>query len=404
MARRMVNPGQERRYVSSATRDAHALSPLRPPRRLAGDGDGESEIFYDGDEKADGVTPPRPAGGTRTRRGYAWEYDPGPPKDSRWPQLFAQTPNYRALGISVLGGKPLSDEKWRWEFGPMYYRGTLKPQAVKVFVVGQEGAQDESLSNRAFTGSTGTKMQNFLRYIGVDRSVLFMNTFVYTIHGQYAEMDGTVSPKIKWLAQSLDSPIVQHRHAMFNYMRETNGNTLQLVIGVGLAGRDSVVTWVQSLWNAQQAGLGATKCPSITKCDASVVAPKVRVLGLPHPGAASERNGGEESLTSLSTQFTKAVGVVSSWVKYNPGWLPPDPGITSRFTGYRYTNYPEPYANFPWGASFVYGDWGTTSNRRDGNQSIQVYSAEGCYNNAAKDPVPAPLSPSEAAAVSKAPQ
>src|SRR5690242_17948689 len=111
-----------------------------------GDGSGDDEFFYDGDEKADGADPPRPSGGTQSRRGASAEFDAGPPAGSRWADLFAQTPNYRGIGIRVLGGKPLSDEKFRWEFGPMYYRGRLTPQSVKVFIVGQEGAQDESLS------------------------------------------------------------------------------------------------------------------------------------------------------------------------------------------------------------------------------------------------------------------
>ena len=31
----------------------------------------------------------------------------------------------------------------------MWYRGRLTPNSVKVFVVGQEGAQDENVSNRS---------------------------------------------------------------------------------------------------------------------------------------------------------------------------------------------------------------------------------------------------------------
>lgn len=355
-----------------------------PPSDMTDPG-GDDEFFYDGDEKADGVDPPKPAAGTKTRRGPAAEYDAGPPAGSRWAELFAQVPNYRQIGIRVLGGRAFSDEKFRWEFGPMFYRGRLTPKSVKVFVVGQEGAQDESLSNRAFTGSTGTKMQNFLRALGIDRSYLFLNTFTYTIHGQYTEMDGTVTPQIRWLAQSPQSPVVKHRHSMFDYMLEQNQGTVQLVIGVGVAGRDSVVTWVQSLWDKKVPGSGATKCKSITSCDGSVVGPGVQILGLPHPGAANPRYGGDDAYTSLSSQFKRAVARVATWAKNQPGWLPMDPGITSRFGTYIYTNYPIPHRDFAFGSMDVVGDWGTTSNRRDGGQAIQVYSSEGCYNNAARD-------------------
>ena len=186
-----------------------------------------------------------------TNRGPVYEYDPGAPKDSRWPELFAQTPNYRAFGKEVIGGR---GEKFRWKMGPMWYRGNLQPGKVKVFIVGQEGAQDENVSNRSFTGSTGTRMQKFLNYLGIDRSYLFMNTFVYTITGQYSlfgedrkdEKKLEMQKRLLWLAQHEDSIVVKHRHELFDYMLETNRNSLAVVIGVGTAGKDSVATWFQS--------------------------------------------------------------------------------------------------------------------------------------------------------------
>ena len=165
------------------------------------------------------------------QRGSPAEYDSGPPKDSKWPDLFAETPNYRAYGKAIYqeaskkaGIKDDGKEKFRWIVGPMWYRGRLTPESVKVFVIGQEGAQDENVSNRTFTGSTGTKMQNFINYFGVNKSYLFMNTFSYTITGQYGERveegDSEETKKAKeirsktlfWLAQDQNSLIVQHRH------------------------------------------------------------------------------------------------------------------------------------------------------------------------------------------------
>ena len=124
-----------------------------------------------------------------SRRGSPAMFDPGPAKDSGWAELFGQAPNYRGLGIEVKKIqaernelKPEennSDEKFRWMMGPMWYRGRLGTNQVKVFVVGQEGAQDENVTNRAFTGSTGTKTQNFINHLGVYSSYVFMNTYVY---------------------------------------------------------------------------------------------------------------------------------------------------------------------------------------------------------------------------------
>jgi hypothetical protein len=81
-------------------------------------------------------------------RGDPWEHDPGPTTASGWAALFAETPNYRGLGRAVVGR-----EAFRWHHGPMFFRGRLDGSA-KVVLVGQEGAQDESLSHRSFTGGT----------------------------------------------------------------------------------------------------------------------------------------------------------------------------------------------------------------------------------------------------------
>ena len=72
--------------------------------------------------------------------------------------VVRRTPNYRGLGKAVL-----SKEAFRWHHGPMFFRGRLDGSA-RVVLVGQEGAQDESLSHRSFTGGTGARMQHFLRH------------------------------------------------------------------------------------------------------------------------------------------------------------------------------------------------------------------------------------------------
>lgn len=322
--------------------------------------------------------------GTSPARGEIYEFDPGPAKDSKWLDLFAETPNYRGIGREIIGGK---GEKFRWLFGPMFYRGRLTSESVKVFVVGQEGAQDENVSNRSFTGSTGTKMQNFLNSIGITQSYLFMNTFVYTIFGQYTNFKvepPRIEPDVKWIAQSPESPIVQHRHKMFDYMYETNKNSLALVIGVGRAGQDSVVTWIQH--KARESGLdGMQICPSANQCDASFMG-AVRILGLPHPGGASALNGGSEQGNHIERTFKQAADRVWSWMEADPDWLKSD---SSKFKipgkgSFTYKNAPVPHRDFPFGTMWSMGNSGTSSNRESerttSRESIHVFSENGCYN------------------------
>lgn len=317
-----------------------------------------------------------------TDRGNQYDFDAGAPKSSRWPDLFAETPNYRAFGQAVIGGR---GEKFRWNMGPMWYRGRLTPDNVKVFIVGQEGAQDENVSNRSFTGSTGTRMQKFLNYLGIDRSYLFMNTFVYTITGQYSLFDEDrenptkvdQQKRLLWLAQNEDSVVVKHRHQLFDYMLETNKESLAVVIGVGTAGKDSVATWFQS---------HGEKCSSSQLSSSSCYGTKglkgVLAIGVRHPGSASPRNGGEDARGGLRADFQNKANIVAEYIENGKINLPLDPGMSRDIKkDFEYGYASIPHRDFAFGTNWSMGDWATTSNRR-GADAIQVFSSNGCYNNA----------------------
>ncbi|HZC73200.1 MAG TPA: uracil-DNA glycosylase family protein [Jatrophihabitans sp.] len=286
-------------------------------------------------------------------RGDLWEYDPGPHKTSGWPELFAATPNYRGLGIAVTGG-----EAFRWHFGPMFYRGRLDGSA-RVLVIGQEGAQDESLSHRSFTGGTGARMQHLLNHVGIARSYLFLNTFVYPIFGQY---DDT----LRGLAQNPISPIVVHRHRMFDKVADGD---LRLVIAVGEAAKESVTTWIAAHGGtADPAHLEAASCGGLLS--------GVRFLGVLHPGGIT--GGGE---TAIKADFVRAVNQIKSWVDADAGWLPADTGATRDLTlPFLYASDPAPYRDFAFGTCPRLGRGATSSNRGDGQRSIQLFSARGSYN------------------------
>ncbi|MEZ4749465.1 MAG: hypothetical protein R3B54_02205 [Bdellovibrionota bacterium] len=325
------------------------------------------------------------------RRGNPGEYDPGPEKGSNFAQLFGSTPNYRAIADHVLGGR---SEKFRWQFGPMWYRGRLGKNEAKAFVVGQEGAQDENVSNRAFTGSTGTKTQKFLNHLGLTDQYLILNTFVYTINGQLDHEN----PKFKWLEQGAESgkesPIVEYRHQLFDEMVRQNAGSLQLVMGVGSGGKASVATWI----NAR--GGSCSPAKNLENCDTRRVNAyfkrqginlkhELLVVGVPHPGGASPSNGGLEALKSIVRGFTDAAKRVAKKIEsdksYSDEWFE---GISESKTAilrrlkseYKYGNAPIPFKDFAFGTNWRMGDQGTTSNRR-GSDSIQVFSDKGKYNN-----------------------
>ena len=285
-------------------------------------------------------------------RGNPWDYDPGPAKTSGWPELFADTPNYRGLGKAVTGR-----EAFRWHFGPMFYRGRLDGSA-RVLLIGQEGAQDESLSHRSFTGGTGARMQHLLNHVGVTRSYLFLNTFVYPIFGQYT---GT----LRGLAQNPISPIVEHRNRLLD---KVAGGDLRLVIAVGEAAKESVVTWIASH--------GGTADPAklhLASCGGPLSG--VRFLGVLHPGGITGGGG-----AAIKADFVRAVNQIRTWVDADLGWLPADPGASRDLTkAFVYSSDVVPFGDFPFGTCPRLGRGATSSNRGDNQRSIQLFSAKGKY-------------------------
>jgi uracil-DNA glycosylase len=291
-------------------------------------------------------------------RGQPWEFDPGPPPDRRWAQLFAETPNYRGLGRALSGR-----DEFRWHFGPMFYRGRLEDGAARVLVIGQEGAQDESLGHRSFVGGTGARMQHFLHHLGIVHSYLFLNTFVYPIFGQYDGDD------LLWLAQNPDSPIVKHRHAILDYVVERGD--LRLVVAVGRAAKESVHTWVASRGGVCPAGTHA-----VEECAAHAIGSGVRIVGVVHPGAA----GQGESTTAIVNDFKRALRRIEQWASADASWLPVDPaGQRGTPDAFRYRSAPIPFRDLPYGVSWRVGQGGTSSNRKDSQRGIQMFSEDGAY-------------------------
>lgn len=352
------------------------------------------------------------------RRGSPAEYDAGAPADSKWIELFGSAPNYRAIGVEAfkdiknLQLLNLNSEKFRWEFGPMWYRGRLTPESVKVFVVGQEGAQDENVSNRAFTGSTGTRTQRFLNHLGIHRSYLFLNTFVYTINGQLtnkpqineylqkgkkaeAEALTEVDARFAWIEQGEESPIVDYRHKLFDNMMATNSQTVSLFMGVGSGGKASLATWINARGGKCSVAYEMKNCDTRGmkkwfKDNRGIeIKNDILAIGVPHPGGANPNLGGDAAMENIKAGFSSAAQRVAAYKVANKNWLPqdidekatPEELIARLQAGYTYKGYaPIPFRDFAYNTNWRMGSEGTTSNRWGAN-SIQVYSDAGEYND-----------------------
>jgi Uracil DNA glycosylase superfamily len=206
-------------------------------------------------------------------------------------------------------------------------------------------------------------MQHFLQHLGITHSYLFLNTFVYPIFGQYE------GDHLLWLGQNPNSPIVKHRHAIFDYALEQHD--IRLIVAVGRAAKETVHTWVQSHGGACPLGFH-----DVERCAASALGPDVRIVGVVHPGAAGQ--GG--STTAILADFKRALTHIATWTDAEPSWLPVDPGATRGApASYKYRSAPIPFRDLPYGTSWRVGQGGTSSNRKDGQRGIQMFSEDGDY-------------------------
>jgi uracil-DNA glycosylase len=287
------------------------------------------------------------------RRGDPWEHDAGPPRNRRWARLFAETPDYRALGTAT-GADGAPFERFRWQFGPVFYRGRLGDRQARVLVIGQDAGSDEALAHRAFVGESGCRVQHLLTHLGITRSYLFLNTFVYSITGQFGGV-------IEDLALEPDSPIAQHRHRLLEYAAERND--LRLIIAVGRAARESVLAW-----NRARGGSGDAAGGNLHLLDATAIGANVRCVDVMHPGA-----GAQGASTEVAASFTAAAHRILGWARDTPAWLPTDTGASrGSASGFRYDRAPIPWRDLPFGVPQRLGAGGTGTTRRDEGRSIEL--------------------------------
>lgn len=149
------------------------------------------------------------------------EYDPGPPPF--WLQKFS------SLSDDYYLNHP--SDRFRTAFGGVLYRGRLDDTA-KVLVIGQDPSTDEAIARRAFVGSAGQRLQKFLNKVGITRSYTIMNTFAYSIKGQFdTEMRGI----------SLEAPLKNFREDLINTILERN--PIQAILSFGAGARHAVEHW-----------------------------------------------------------------------------------------------------------------------------------------------------------------
>jgi hypothetical protein len=97
---------------------------------------------------------------------------------------YAEEP-FRSLCQTYPRAEVYPGRDFRIEWGPVFHRGRLDGSA-RLLVIGQDPAQHETIARRILVGEAGHRLQGFLAKLGIDRSYVLINTYLYSVFGQGA--------------------------------------------------------------------------------------------------------------------------------------------------------------------------------------------------------------------------
>ncbi len=90
---------------------------------------------------------------------------------------------FRTLVAEAPGASVYPQRDFRLEWGPVFHRGRLDGSA-RVLLLGQDPAQHETVLRRILVGEAGHRIQGFLAKLGIERSYVMVNTYLYSVFGQ----------------------------------------------------------------------------------------------------------------------------------------------------------------------------------------------------------------------------
>jgi hypothetical protein len=113
------------------------------------------------------------------------------------------TGSFRVLCEDYPGPETYPTAAFRTEWGPVFHRGRLDGSA-RVLVIGQDPAQHETIARRILVGEAGHRFQGFLAKLGIDRSYVMINTFLYSVYGQgggtkHQNDPGIIAYRNRWI-------------------------------------------------------------------------------------------------------------------------------------------------------------------------------------------------------------
>jgi uracil-DNA glycosylase len=105
------------------------------------------------------------------------------------------------------GGSVYPFDAFRAEWGPIFHRGRLDGTS-RILCIGQDPAQSEAIVRRILIGVAGHRVQGFLAKLGIDRSYVMINSFLYSVYDQSRAASHISDPALanyrnRWLSALL---------------------------------------------------------------------------------------------------------------------------------------------------------------------------------------------------------
>ena len=119
-------------------------------------------------------------------------------------------------------------DQFRVEWGPVFHRGRLDGSA-RVLVIGQDPAQHETIVRRILVGEAGRRLQGLLAKLGVTRSYVCINTWLYSVYGGVKAATQHSQPLIDYRNRWLDALLA--------------GGRVEAVIALGQAADKAWALW-----------------------------------------------------------------------------------------------------------------------------------------------------------------
>lgn len=172
--------------------------------------------------------PSRQTAPLRRRRASA---PPAPPPTHDFDPGYGFEP-FRTLCTEYPGDDVYPIDDFRTEWGPIFHRGRLDGTA-RVLVIGQDPAAHEGFVRRILVGEAGQRMQGFLARLGITRSYVLINTFLYSVYGQGGGN-----------AHAADPAIAAYRHRWIDAVLASSA--IEAVIGLGTLADKAWQQWRQT--------------------------------------------------------------------------------------------------------------------------------------------------------------